>query len=42
MTGNASDYDNAPPLGFVISMEGADPILTPAQLEELGLMLGYD
>ena len=30
---NASDYDNAPPLGFVISMEGADPILYPAQLE---------
>ena len=34
MTGKASDYDNAPPLGFVISMEGADPILTPAQLED--------
>ena len=33
MTGDASDYDNAPPLGFVISMEGADPILTPTQLE---------
>ena len=33
MTGDASDYDNAPSLGFVISMEGADPILTPAQLE---------
>ena len=31
--GNASDYDNAPPLGFVISMEGADPILYPTQLE---------
>ena len=31
--GNASDYDNAPPLGFVISMEGADPILQPDQLE---------
>jgi membrane dipeptidase len=32
----------APPLGFVISMEGADPILSPAQLEEwwgLGLRL---
>ena len=33
MTGQASDFDNAPPLGFVISIEGADPILTPAQLE---------
>ena len=33
MTGHASDYDNAPPLGFVISMEGADPILYPTQLE---------
>ena len=33
MTGEASDYDNAPALGFVISMEGADPILTPTQLE---------
>ncbi len=30
--GDASDYDNTPPLGFVIGMEGADPILTPAQL----------
>ncbi len=32
----------APPLGFVLSMEGADPILEPAQLEEwwaLGLRL---
>ena len=26
--------DDAPPLGFVISMEGADPILKPDQLEE--------
>lgn len=25
---------NTPPLGFVISMEGADPILDPGQLEE--------
>ena len=33
MTDDASDYDNTPPLGFVISMEGADPILTPTQLE---------
>jgi membrane dipeptidase len=34
--------DNTPPLGFVISMEGADPILEPAELEEwvkLGLRL---
>ena len=28
-----SDPDNTPPLGFVISMEGADPILQPDQLE---------
>jgi membrane dipeptidase len=28
------DADGAPPLGFVISMEGADPILDPAQLQE--------
>ena len=34
MTGDANDYDNAPPLGFVISMEGADPILTPTQLAD--------
>ncbi len=26
--------DDTPPLGFVISMEGADPILNPDQLEE--------
>jgi membrane dipeptidase len=26
--------DQTPPLGFVISMEGADPILEPAELEE--------
>jgi membrane dipeptidase len=26
--------DAAPPLGFVISMEGADPILAPGELEE--------
>ena len=32
--GDASDYDNAPPLGFVISMEGADPILYPTQLQD--------
>jgi membrane dipeptidase len=34
--------DQTPPLGFVISMEGADPILDPAELEEwvgLGLRL---
>jgi membrane dipeptidase len=29
----AADSANTPPLGFVISMEGADPILEPAQLE---------
>ena len=28
-----SDPHNTPPLGFVISMEGADPILQPDQLE---------
>ena len=28
------DGDETPPLGFVISMEGADPILQPDQLEE--------
>ncbi len=28
------DPDEAPPLGFVLSMEGADPILNPGQLEE--------
>ena len=31
--GLPNPYDNAPPLGFVISMEGADPILYPTQLE---------
>jgi membrane dipeptidase len=31
---DASDPDGAPPLGFVISMEGADPILEPDQLSE--------
>lgn len=31
--GTPNDYDNTPPLGFVITMEGADPILTPTQLE---------
>ena len=30
---DTSDPDNTPPLGFVISMEGADPILQPDQLE---------
>ena len=30
---NTSDPGNTPPLGFVISMEGADPILQPDQLE---------
>ncbi|MBX3014629.1 MAG: membrane dipeptidase [Caldilineaceae bacterium] len=30
---NAADSYPTPPLGFVISMEGADPILEPAQLE---------
>ena len=29
-----TESDDAPPLGFVISMEGADPILKPDQLEE--------
>ena len=29
----AGDNDDTPPLGFVISMEGADPILRPEQLE---------
>ena len=28
------ESDDTPPLGFVISMEGADPILKPDQLEE--------
>jgi membrane dipeptidase len=28
-----ANLDNTPPLGFVISMEGADPILRPDQLE---------
>ena len=30
---DGADAQNAPPLGFVISMEGADPIRDPAQLE---------
>ena len=30
---DTSSHDNTPPLGFVISMEGADPILHPSQLE---------
>ena len=29
-----TESDDTPPLGFVISMEGADPILQPDQLEE--------
>ena len=29
-----AESDDVPPLGFVISMEGADPILKPDQLEE--------
>lgn len=29
-----TESDDTPPLGFVISMEGADPILKPEQLEE--------
>ncbi len=40
-SGSAS-ADAAPPLGFVLSMEGADPILMPDELEEwweLGLRL---
>jgi membrane dipeptidase len=41
---NRSDLDTStsPPLGFVISMEGADPILDPGELEswwDLGLRL---
>lgn len=31
---NGADEDNTPPLGFVISMEGADPIRNPEQLEQ--------
>jgi|HigsolmetaAR201D_1030396.scaffolds.fasta_scaffold03727_5 membrane dipeptidase len=31
---NAGATGNTPPLGFVLSMEGADPILAPEQLEE--------
>lgn len=31
---DGADSLDAPPLGFVISMEGADPIRDPAQLEE--------
>ena len=30
---NGADEQNTPPLGFVISMEGADPIRNPEQLE---------
>ncbi len=33
-TWEGTESDNTPPLGFVISMEGADPILKPDQLEE--------
>ena len=39
---HAEGDDRTPPPGFVISMEGADPIVSPAQLEEwhaLGLRL---
>ena len=32
-TDDTNDHDNTPPLGFVISMEGADPIIHPGQLE---------
>ena len=32
-TDDTSDHSDTPPLGFVISMEGADPILQPEQLE---------
>ena len=32
--GDGADTADTPPLGFVISMEGADPILTPDQLQE--------
>lgn len=31
---NGADEENTPPLGFVISMEGADPIRNPEQLEQ--------
>ncbi len=31
---NGADDEAAPPLGFVLSMEGADPILHPEQLEQ--------
>jgi membrane dipeptidase len=31
---DAGGADQAPPLGFAISMEGADPILDPGQLED--------
>jgi len=30
---HAEETENTPPLGFVLSMEGADPILEPEQLE---------
>ena len=32
--GNGAGGADSPPLGFVVSMEGADPILDPDQLEE--------
>lgn len=31
--GGAGEESNGPPLGFVISMEGADPIVSPEQVE---------
>ena len=31
---HAADADSAPPLGFVLSMEGADPIRDPGQLQD--------
>lgn len=39
---NTEETEATPPLGFVLSMEGADPILTPDQLDhwvEMGLRL---
>jgi membrane dipeptidase len=32
--GNGAEGGDSPPLGFIISMEGADPILDPDQIEE--------
>ncbi|MCJ7623579.1 MAG: hypothetical protein MUO76_08735, partial [Anaerolineaceae bacterium] len=32
--GDESDPEKAPPLGFIINMEGADPILNPGELHE--------